>query len=298
MTRRSLLAMVGLALTCVAMLVVMAGCEKKPTTPVVRDDAGTSPRLAVLSPALAATLDDLGLGAHVVGRHAWDLVLDPSLPVVGDGLGEVDYERLAAVKPDLVLGQFGASGIPARLNELAGMKGWTVRDYNPLSLADVTTTARALARDLESAGLVGVLDRLDTLEADLTASLTPRASAGKAGRVLLLAEVSPPAALGPGSVHYDMLVRLGATPAISAGAAYITLDAEDLSSLAPDAVMIVMPRARDAVPPTAATTLPVVAGLTTARIVVIDDPLTHLPATTIRRTAAQMGDALDAWAKP
>jgi ABC-type Fe3+-hydroxamate transport system substrate-binding protein len=293
MNRRGLL-----SLAVATVLLGLAGCERKPANPAPPAEIVKSPRLAVLSPALAATLDDLGLAPQIVGRHAWDLVLDPALPVVGDGLGEVDYERLALVKPDLILGQFGSAGIPARLIDLAAAKGWTVRDYNPLSLVDVGVTARAMALDLESAGLIGVLDRLSTLEGALNESLAPRMSAEKAGRVLLLAELAPTAALGPGSVHHDILLRLGAMPALTSGAPYVALDAEDLRRINPDAVMIVTPRPRDAVSPTSPAAVPTIPGLTTSRVIVIDDPLTHLTATTIRRTAAQMADAFDAWAKP
>ncbi len=272
---------------CAGVLAFLAGCDRKGAP------SPSGPRIAVLSPALAATLDDLGVGPAIVGRHAWDLALDPSVPVVGDGLGDVDYERLVGVNPTLVIGQFGAGGIPARLIEMASTRGWTLHDYNPLSLGDVVTVARSLAADAEGAGCVGVRERLAGVESALSASLRPRPGAAKAGRILLLADVSPMAALGPGSVHHDILVSLGATPAIVSGAAYITLDAEDLRLLAPDAVMLVVPRARGAAP-AAAAELP---GLKGVRTAVIDDPLTHLPATTIRATVEAMGEAIEGWSR-
>ncbi len=279
MRRRSMLA------ACAAVLVsVAAGCERK--APVA---ASTGPRLAVLSPALAATLKDLGAGPVIVGRHAWDQVLDASVPIVGDGVGEVDYERLVGVKPTVVIGQFGAGGVPARLTEMAKSRGWTLRDYNPLSLADVVGVARSLAADAQAAGCAGVPERLAEVEKALESSLRPRPGAERAGRVLLLAGLSPPAALGPGSVHHDILVSLGATPAITTGAAYITLDAEDLKRIAPDAILLILPRkagepAGKAKP---------VAELPTVPVALIDDPLTHLTATTIRATADAMGEAID-----
>lgn len=275
---------------CVALLSMLAsGCERKgPATTT------TGPRLAVLSPALAATLEDVGAGPAIVGRHAWDQVLEHSVPIVGDGVGDVDYERLVGVKPTVVIGQFGASGIPRRLVEMAKSRGWTVRDYNPLSLEDVTVVARSLAADAEAAGCVGVRERLAEVETSLEASLRPRPGAARAGRVLLLAGLSPPAALGPGSVHHDILVSLGATPAITTGAAYITLDAEDLKRLAPDAILLILPR-KAGEPAGKATP---VAELPNVPVALIDDPLTHLTATTIRTTAKAMGEAIDALAAP
>ena len=274
-------------LACVG-VVSLAACDRK------GGPAPTGgPRLAVMSPALAATLSDLGAGSAIVGRHAWDLSLDASIPVVSDDLGNVDYERLVATNPTLVIGQFGAGGIPSRLVEMASSRGWTLRDYNPLSLGDVVATARSLAEDAEAAGCVGVRAKLVEIEESLAASLRPRAGASKAGRILLLADVSPPAALGPGSVHHDILVSLGATPAILTGAAYITLDAEDLKRIAPDGVMLIVPRKHGV----ALASIPEVPGLKGVRMVVIDDPLTHLPATTIRATAEAMGAAIERWSR-
>ena len=279
-----------LALSVGVLAFVLGACDRKAGPKPVQ--AG-GPRIAVLSPALAATLHDLGVGPAIVGRHAWDLVLEPSIPVVGDGVGEVDYERLVGVNPTLILGQFGAGGMPARLVEMASARGWTLRDHNPLSLGDVLAVARLLAADAEAAGCVGVRERLAEVETALAASLRARPDATGAGRILLLADVSPMAALGPGSVHHDILVSLGATPAIVTGAAYITLDAEDLRRIAPDAVMLIVPRARGAAP----TTAPELPGLKGVRTVLIDDPLTHLTATTIRATAKAMVTAIERWAK-
>jgi ABC-type Fe3+-hydroxamate transport system substrate-binding protein len=257
----------------------------------------------VLSPALAATLKDLGVEGRIVGRHAWDMVLDPAVPVVGNELGEVDYERLRGLSPTLVVGQFGAAGPPARLRELATSRGWVLRDYNPLSLADVSRTAEALARDAEAAGCEGVGAALGRVMGELRASLTAVPGRSRAGRVLLLAEVSPPAALGPGSFHHEVLVALGGVPAITEGTPFITMDAEDVRRAAPDAVLIIAPRgrggaasgpgqARSALGPLGSLDVP---AFRSGRVALVDDPVSQLPATTVRTTAAAMAAALDGW---
>ena len=50
-------------------------------------------RLAVLSPALSATLVRMGLAEHIVARHAYDMVLDRSVPSAGDE-SALDVEAL------------------------------------------------------------------------------------------------------------------------------------------------------------------------------------------------------------
>lgn len=292
MHRRAFLVMTA------AVLGASWGCSRKPAAP-------PGPRIAALSPALAAGLQDLGLAPKIVARHSWDRVLDPSVPVVDDGLGVVDYERLAAAAPTLVVGEFGASGAPARLRAMADERGWTLVAYNPVSLADVSAMTASLAEAAEAAGCSGARARAAEVDADFRRALAPNPVRAAAGRILLVAEASPLSALGPGSVHHDILVALGGLPALTAGKPFMTLDAEDVRALNPDAILIIAPREPGA-PASAATrdellarlgrvgTLGI-AAVRDKRIALIDDPLTHLPAATLRATAREMGAALDRW---
>lgn len=284
----------------IAAVALLWGCRGK-SPPAA---SGGEPRIVVLSPALGATLHDFGLDSLVVGRHAWDLALDPGVPVCGETVGgQIDYEAIVAANPTSIFGQFGAAGVPPRLTELAGTRGWRVQRFEPLSLADVRTSALAMIDELAASG--AKTDPARAAVARLEASLAPRAHAAGAGRVLLLASVRPIAAFGPGSLHHDILRALGATPAIVAGAAYQSLDAEDVIALHPDAIVVVDPRTREApaANPSASelaaslgraapSTLRAVAS---GRLRLIDDPLAHLPATTISRVAGAIGDVIEEW---
>src|SRR5688572_2242849 len=73
--------------------------------PATADRAGP-PRVVALSPGLAVTMRDLGLGDLLAGRHGFDAWSDPALPVCGDQSG-LDYERLLAVRPTHILVQWG-----------------------------------------------------------------------------------------------------------------------------------------------------------------------------------------------
>ncbi len=131
----------------------------------------------------------------------------------------------------------------------------------------------------------------------------------KLGRVLLLAAASPPAAFGPGSCHYQLLERLGASPAITSGAAYINLDSEDLLKLAPDAIILISPRSPNTPAPTAEearklvdTKLAAIAALDipaakSHRLAVIDDPLGFIPSTSMINVAEEVAGVLDGWSK-
>jgi len=289
-------------------LLILLACERR-TPPSVPSTSPRPARLVPLSPAVAIILRDLGHAPRIVGRHAYDFVLDPALPVCGDQAG-IDYEALLRVNPTHVFTQWGARELPERLVALAAERGWTLRDARLLTLADIEATlldldAAALDRDPAAPPSPAAALQI----ARLNEALRPRAGAQAAGRVLLLMSTSPTAAaLGPGSFHHQVLERLGAAPALATGAPYITLDAEDLLRLNPDAVVVIAPRAFGAPaasrPATGAAlegrlgilaTLPIRA-LEAGRVALIDDPLALTPSTAIADFATELGRILDAWA--
>src|SRR5689334_23210000 len=72
----------------------------------------SSPRVVALSPAVARTMRDLGLGKYLVGRHGFDQWSAQSLPVCGDQNG-IDYETLVRARPTQVFLQ--VADVPDRL---------------------------------------------------------------------------------------------------------------------------------------------------------------------------------------
>lgn len=254
-----------------------------------------SPRIAALSPALAVTLRDLGLSDLIVARHGYDMVLDESIPVGLDR--ELDYEQLLAAHPSHILLQLQSSKRPARLDQLAASNHWQVLDFSILTLDDIRTSTTQLA-ELFAPGADKPLIR----QMDSAWSRRPNIFTG---RILLLAGLDPPSALGPGSWHHQILERIGGAPAITQGSPYITLDAEDVLSMKPDAILVILPRGRDA-PPSSPTTddlrrqlgrlgtldMPAV---TNSRIALIDHPLAHTPSSAMIGLADQMTEILTGW---
>lgn len=214
-------------------------------------------RVVVLSPGLAQTLRTLNLAHLVVGRHAFDEWSDPALPVCGDQTG-IDFEKLLLVRPTHVLVQWGKRDLPERLVSLANKQGWVLRDYPLLTLDDVSDASRdvltmlaiperARQQKLRQAQIVeGRVEMPDeaalTLAAEALKNLAPLPAQGRfSGSILLLHSTTPPAALGPGSFHHDLLVKLGLIPAITQGSAYMPLDREDVLRRAPEAIILIQP---------------------------------------------------------
>lgn len=276
-----------------AALGMNSGCDRRPA-PVTQP----GPRIVALSPAIGIILTDLGLGKAIVGRHGYDTFLPAELPTCGDQ-GGVDYERLIKLSPTHVFTQWGKREYPDKLRRLASERGWKLVDCDLTSLEDIRAGTREI--DAVMGGGPQGSASLHALEARMEAAWAHRDGFERVGRVLLLAAVAnPPAAFGPGSCHHEILVRLGATPAIGAGAPYISLDAEDLIRLAPDAIVAIVPRGagsaptspQDALAPLKLLNLPAVRS---GRLALIDDPAAQIPATSMIGFAEELAGVLERW---
>ncbi|MDX2146216.1 MAG: hypothetical protein SFZ23_01740 [Planctomycetota bacterium] len=300
----------GLVAWCFALFALgacIASCDRSHTGSAARSTprlaAPSQPRLVALSAGLGVTLRDLGLSHLVVGRHGFDLALDPSIPVSGDQSG-LDYDALLRVQPTHVLLEWGARPLPPRLIQLAEQQGWTINNLPNLTLDDIRQTTARLQRDFgdfrtphQQSDWVQKLDRAWQRRGNGFASL---------GRVLLLGQSDPPAAIGPGSFHHQILERVGGVPAISHGAPWIELSAEDLIRLNPDAVVLVIPRSPSAPPATqrhGAALLPLLGKFGTLKlaaaergtIALIDDPFAHTPSTAMAAFAEELVEVLERW---
>ncbi|MFG0306260.1 MAG: ABC transporter substrate-binding protein [Phycisphaerales bacterium JB040] len=316
-------------------MLCIAGCERDAPQPAVRTPSNPAPeqrRLVVLSPALAVMLQQLGHEDDVVARHTWDIALSDSIPTIGDQF-ELDYEALLRLDPTHVYTQYESAGVPDRLRELSADRGWHLEDYRLNSVDDIAAALDDLYLDLggtiqtdtplevEGVDLGSVPDFDHPLPSDrLATALSDRGpSVRGAGRVLLLASADSPAALGPGSFHHDILVRIGGTPAIEDGGPWMTLDAEDVLRIAPDGIVLFAPREASESdrwpPPTLAQgelddqawgaivdrlgalgDLPIPA-IEQRRVLVIDDPLCLLPSPALADVADRMADVLELWSE-
>jgi ABC-type Fe3+-hydroxamate transport system substrate-binding protein len=288
------------SLAILTLLLCLCACgERRPPAPPTPPAPAGTPRYVVLSPALAVILRDLGVADRAVGRSGYDLALPRDLPVCGDQ-SAIDYEKLAGAHPTDIFLQWGARALPGRLTTLAQDRAWTLHNFEMLTLDDIPRVTHDLER------ITGA-SRPELFE-QMNKAWQRRPGLERAGRVLLLESLNPPAALGPGSWHHQLLERIGGTPAMSEGGPYVVMDAESVLRLAPDAILIFSPR-----PPGAPATAPPDAGalkkslgalarldipaMRHSRVAVIDDPLALTPSTAMIGLADTMADILSAWAR-
>jgi ABC-type Fe3+-hydroxamate transport system substrate-binding protein len=233
-----------------------------------------------------------------VGRHGYDLVLDNSLPVCGDQAG-LDYEAISKLGPTHVFTQYDSGDVPPRLLTLGKSRGFAVTNFQLLTLEAVRTNAQELAKQFAVDG--------GRIDAKFVHAWSKRgAGFGKVGKVLLLGATDPPGVLGPGSFHYQILDRIGGTPAVTNGMPFITMDAEDILKIKPDAIVLVLPRGRGvkAPPPPSFEELVAMLGpiakldlpaIRSQRVALIDDPLAHTPSTAMIQLADEMRTILNSW---
>lgn len=291
--------MFAVILGCFA-LALLPGCWQS-AAPTVRASESDEVRIAALSPAVAAILRDLELEDRVVARHGWDLALNESLPVGGDQTG-LDYEMLLRVRPTHVVLEWGSRPLPARLEQLAQRHGWAVHNYRLLTLDDVERTAR----DLHGRFGGGEEWAETALALRWREAMRERECAAKAGRVLLLYSMRPPGALGPGSAHQQLLEAIGGQPALTSGGPYVALDAEDVLRMAPDGIIVIRPRAREAEAGPRADVEAIrqqlgrigtldIPAVREGKLAIIDHPLGQLPSTSLTEVAEEMAVILGEW---
>ncbi|MCE7969672.1 MAG: ABC transporter substrate-binding protein [Leptolyngbya sp. PLA3] len=277
---------------------MLAACSRAPGPGVGRRDGdATQTRLVVLSPALAVILRDLGAGGMVVGRHNYDMVF-PELPACGQQ-GSIDYERVLALEPTDVLIEWGSRPLPEKLLKLGEANSWQVRRFDLRTLEDISLACTQLQ------GLYAPDRPGPTLREQFEASLFVRPGIERAGRVLLLGAVDPPTVLGPGSFHAQVLERIGGVPAVTEGGPWIELGLEDVLTLAPDAIVLVMPRAGGAgagavggevVKMLGAMSRLRLEAIERGRVALLDGALYHTPSTAMAEFADDLAEVLERWA--
>ncbi len=299
----------AVALSLLATLGALAGaipaCSRDPAAvnqaPAKPDPAARAGvRVAALGPALADMFSDQGGLDLLVARHAFD-TLHPGLPSAGDQSG-IDYEALLRLRPSHVLLQWGQRDLPPRLQALAKEHAWSLESFPLLTLEEIQAAADRVNAIIAEAR-AGAAPPPPRIVQSLSALHADRAAVGP---VLVLFGASPPTVLGPGSYHQQVLERLGATPAIREGQAFMTLDVEDVRRLDPRGIILIQPRDPGAAPaedspPLLRQRLGPLADLDIravreGRVALIDDPRALLPSTSLIAIARQMDAILRRWA--
>jgi len=194
------------------------------------------PRIASLSPALTATVVDLGLGDAVVARTPWCWMVPSEVPAVG-GLLEIDYERLLAAGPEVLLVQPGAAGVDPELARLAARHGWELRAWRIERLADVAGILDDLREAPWIAAVPAASGRLAARAAELERLLAAEVAAD-APRTLLLVSADPPTAAAEGTFLDELLRAAGGRNALAGRRGYPGLSLEEIAALRPEVTIL------------------------------------------------------------
>jgi cobalamin transport system substrate-binding protein len=244
-------------------------------------------RLVSIGPSITAFLFALGAGPRVVGVD--DFSDEPAEAATREHVGgiKVNFEKVVALKPDLVFSVKFSDGTIEKL----GSASLNVLVVDPQTVSDVAKTATLLGRAVGADGEAlarSIQQRVDAVKAR-TASATPRP------RVYHEIDASDPAKIftvGPGSYINDLIeIAGGVNIAARAPAAYPQLSAEEILRSDPE-IIVLAAGAYSPKPGDVASRQgwSVIAAVKSGRIVSIDPNL-------INRPGPRVGEAAETYAK-
>jgi iron complex transport system substrate-binding protein len=218
-------------------LLIPVGCDRK-TTPVA--STGKHPTVASLSPAATDILLAIGAQDHLVAVSSYDRgkAAIGQLPTAGDYL-TVDWERLASIKPDLIIMQAYESTAPAGFKERAAELGIRPVYIHIDKLADISTATRTIGDAVNEPAKAAAADQAMRDKLDAVA----RSVAGEPRvRTLVITDEVGAGAAGAGTFLDELLtIAGGANAAAGEGTGYPGIDREKIVALKPEVVLHLLP---------------------------------------------------------
>ena len=244
-------------------------------------------RLVSIGPSITAFLFALGAGPRVVGVD--DFSDEPAEAATREHVGgiKVNFEKVVALKPDLVFSVKFSDGTIEKLQSAS----LNVLVVDPQTVGDVAATARLIGQAVGADG--------ETLGASIkqkvNAVKTKTASTTTRPRVYHEIDASDPAKIftvGPGSYINDLIdIAGGANIAARAASAYPQLSAEEILRSDPE-IIVLSADAYSSKPGDVAARQgwSIIAAVKNNRIFTIDPNL-------INRPGPRVGEAAEAYAK-
>ena len=231
-----------LAGTLAATVGVVAGCDGDASTASQRGRANGKPTIASLVPAATDVILAFGAGDQLVAVSNYDFEREGTAgkPRVGDYLN-TDWEKIRALKPQVMIRQYHPDRVPAGLKEKAESLGIRLVVLQIDGLEDVFRAYDVLG---EAAGQPEkAADAKGRLRAQLDA-VRKRTSQRPKVSVLVFRDDAGLAVVGPDTFLDELLPYAGATNA-AAGLKnrYPTIDREMLRSLDPEVIVQLLPGA-------------------------------------------------------
>ena len=189
-------------------------------------------RIVSLVPSQTELLFDLGVGARVVGVTKFCIhpkSARKSAAVIG-GTKQIDFAKIAALEPDLIIGN-------KEENEQAAITALAAK--YPVWLSDIVTLTDAQRMIADVGALVNAEPAAEKLNAEISAGFVAlRPAAEPPPRALYLIWRGPWMGAGAGTFIHEMLVAGGFFNVLADRPRYPELAAADFTDLQPDAVLL------------------------------------------------------------
>src|SRR5437867_12672018 len=191
-------------------------------------------RLVSIGPSITAFLFALGTGSRVVGVDEFSD--EPAEAATREHVGgiKVNFEKVVALKPDLVFSVKFSDGTIENLQAAS----LNVLVVDPQSVSDVAKTATLLGKAVGADGEAlahSIQQRVDAVRTKIATTTTRP-------RVYHEIDASDPAQIftvGPGSYLYDLIdIAGGANVAARAASAYPQLSAEEILRSDPEIIVL------------------------------------------------------------
>ncbi|WP_201986618.1 ABC transporter substrate-binding protein [Hymenobacter rubidus] len=191
-------------------------------------------RIVSLVPSQTELLFDLGLGEKVVGvtRFCIHPAEARTKTTVIGGTKNFDFEKIAALKPDLIIGN-KEENYQGGVEQLAA-------EY-PVWLSDISNLPEALDMIRRVGFIAGAKEKADALAAEIDGSFAALVTAANEAAPVSVAYFiwrKPYMVAASGTFIDDMLHRAGFTNAFADQARYPEISAEQLAAAAPQRIFL------------------------------------------------------------
>jgi ABC-type Fe3+-hydroxamate transport system substrate-binding protein len=235
----------------------------------------------------------MGVGDRLVAVSNFEppRELTDKLPRVGD-YQTTDWERLAALKPTVMVTQFAADRLPAGLVQKSRDLGIELVNVPITRLKDIFTAMTALG------GAIGKPDAAARAVAQLRSKLdgVAKNSAGRKVRALIVIDDAGRGVAGRDNYLNDVLEIAGGENVIRPGTSpYPSIDPEALSAVDPEVIFQLLPEASPLVLTRARElwkSMPNLQAVRNARVHILSDPLFMQPSQHVAELAQEFSGAL------
>lgn len=221
-------------------LALLNGCGKPaPPAPPTTDVE----RIVSLAPNITETIYALGLGDKLVGTTLYCTypAAARSLPKIG-GFGQINYEAVVALKPDLVILHKEWDTEKARLTGLGIPTLETGSYFIADILKSITDIGNACGAPERAAKLIQALEsRIDEIR--LVGHPAVAGQSAQPGVLILFGSDStgPFQAFGPACIHTEILAIAGGQNVVEGALPFATLSREAVIRLNPDIIIVLAP---------------------------------------------------------